>query len=80
MDRTKIFVLIKAHLIAFSKQKFASHVVEKMLEHGTDEQRREVMLQFAAKDVQGESALPVLIKDSFGNYVIREFLLSLHRD
>lgn len=71
-DRAKIIALVVQHLIPYSKQKFASNVVEKCLSFGNDEQRRNIMHQVSAKGVSGETALPFLIKDSFGNYVIRK--------
>lgn len=80
-DKAKIFALVKNELITFSKHKFASNVVEKCLVHGSDEQRREIMLKVIEKNERGDSNLLVLIKDSYGNYVIRTLisrLLVLH--
>jgi len=71
-DRAKIIGLVRQHLIPYSKQKFASNVVEKCLNYGNEDQRREIMLEISAKPPGCESALPLLIKDSFGNYVIRK--------
>lgn len=71
-DRERIFAVIKMNLIPFSRQKFASNVVEKCLTFGTENQRREIMHLLSARNNLGESALPLLIRDSFGNYVIRK--------
>jgi mRNA-binding protein PUF3 len=71
-DRAKIIELVKAELLTFSKHKFASNVVEKCLTYGTDQQRREIMLKMTEKNERGESNLLMLIKDSYGNYVIRK--------
>lgn len=71
-DRAKIIAVVRQHLVAYSKQKFASNVVEKCLTYGNDEQRREMMLEVSAKDASGQSALSLLIKDNFGNYVVRK--------
>jgi len=73
-DKSKMIALVRQHLIPYSKQKFASNVVERCLKFGSDEQRRDIMLQMVAKGPGDESALPMMIKDSFGNYVIRESL------
>lgn len=71
-DRAKIIDLVRAQLLIFSKHKFASNVVEKCLLYGTDNQRRDIMLTVVEKNERGESSLPTLIKDGYGNYVIRK--------
>jgi len=71
-NRDRIFVVVKANLVPFSRQKFASNVVEKCLTYGTEEQRRTIMHLLIARNAQGDTVLPTLIRDSFGNYVIRE--------
>jgi mRNA-binding protein PUF3 len=70
-DRQKVISLIMAQLLTYSKHKFASNVVEKCLVFGTEEQRREIMMKIVGKDENGESHLLGLIKDPYGNYVIR---------
>jgi len=71
-DKAKMIALVRQHLIPYSKQKYASNVVERCLKFGDDAQKRDIMLQMSAKGPGGESALPLMIKDSFGNYVIRK--------
>ncbi|PVH98743.1 ARM repeat-containing protein [Periconia macrospinosa] len=70
-DRAKIITAVRAQLLTFSKHKFASNVVEKCLQFGTDEQSRDIMLTIIQNNERGENMLPTLIKDSYGNYVIR---------
>lgn len=70
-DRAKVINLIKDQLLSFSKHKFASNVVEKCLVYGTDEQRHQIMMKIAEPNERGESNLLSLIKDGYGNYVIR---------
>ncbi|KAF2261655.1 ARM repeat-containing protein [Lojkania enalia] len=76
-DRARIIALVKKDLLQFSKHKFASNVVEKCLVHGTEEQRRGIMLKVTERAERGESALLMLIKDSYGNYVIQKILDTL---
>ena len=71
-DRSKIMELVKADLFTFSKHKHASNVVEKSLMRASDQERREIMLKLVEKNERGESHVPVLIKDNYGNYVIRK--------
>jgi mRNA-binding protein PUF3 len=67
-DRAIVINLVKLNLLAFSKHKFASNVVEKCLAYGTPQQRREMMEELVSKP----DSLCQLVKDSYGNYVIRE--------
>ena len=76
-DRARVFELVKAQLLVFSKHKFASNVVEKCLTYGTDEQRRHIMLKIAEKTDRPESTMLMLIKDSYGNYVLRKIIRRL---
>jgi mRNA-binding protein PUF3 len=79
-DRAKIVSLIKANFLMFSKHKFASNVVERCLICGDDEQRRELVDAFIAKDEHGENNLMNLLKDGYGNYVIQKLLETLNRE
>ena len=71
-DRVKIISLITAQLLMFSKHKYASNVVEQSIEFGTDQQRSKIVTLVTTLDERGENPLVNLIKDQFGNYVIRE--------
>ena len=71
-DRGKIIHVVRQHLVPFSKQKFASNVVEKCFMYGTEQQKHDIMSQLMMSDHMGESSLPALLRDGFGNYVIRE--------
>lgn len=70
-DRARVIGLVKMNLLAFSKHKFASNVVEKCLIFGTPEQKREILQEIISKNDR-ESSLSQLIKDGYGNYVVRK--------
>ena len=72
-DRLKIINLITAQLIMSSKHKFASNVVEKSIQCSDDEQRHKIVSMLTTLDERGESPLVHLIKDQYGNYVIRKY-------
>ena len=76
-DRAKIITLITAQLVTFSKHKFASNVVEKSIQHGNQAQRQRIVSTLTALDDRGDSPLLHLMKDQYGNYVIREYLYHL---
>jgi mRNA-binding protein PUF3 len=70
-DRARVIGLVTQNLLVFSKHKFASNVVERCLVFGNAEQRRGIMLEIIKK-TDRESTLIQLIKDGYGNYVIRQ--------
>lgn len=70
-----VFNIVMKHLEMFSKHKFASNVVEKCLERADDHWRRDVVAKVSNAEPRGpdgESVLVGMIKDNYGNYVIRE--------
>jgi len=72
-DRAKIIKIITGQLLTLSKHKFASNVVEKSIQFGTDEQRKAIVAQLTAIHSDGTSPLQLMMKDQYGNYVIRTF-------
>ena len=74
-DKLQVFRLVIAGLEGYSKHKFASNVVEKCIEYSNDNWRREVVNVLTAADQrrsEGDTTLVSMIKDNFGNYVIRK--------
>ena len=77
-DRALIISLVTAHLVNFSRHKFASNVVEKSLLFGAVEQRQKIVsILTTPMDEKGNDPLALLIRDQYGNYVIRTLILSL---
>lgn len=72
VDRDMVVNVVLKNLFSYSKQKFASNVVEKCVKHGNDHQRRQMMIELSADDGQSENKLLFLIRDGYGNYVIRK--------
>lgn len=71
-DRAKIIKIVTGQLLTLSKHKFASNVVEKSIQFGTDEQRKAIVAQLTAIHSDGTSPLQLMMKDQYGNYVIRK--------
>lgn len=67
-DRARVIGLVKQNIVSFAKHKYASNVVERCLEDCSPQQRRGLMEELVSKP----DSLYQLIKDSFGNYVIRK--------
>ena len=83
-DQAKFIQIVKAQLLTLSKHKFASNVVEKSIQFGNDEQRRAIVAQATSIHSDGTSPLQLMMKDQYGNYVVRESLpyptfVPLHR-
>ncbi|KFA55822.1 hypothetical protein S40293_01952 [Stachybotrys chartarum IBT 40293] len=73
-DRARIIRLVMSQLLTFSNHKFASNVVEKCIERASTEQRAEIRRQLTTAGSDGTTPLQQMIKDQFGNYVIRKLL------
>lgn len=71
-DRAKIISLVTLQLLTFSKHKFASNVVEKSIQFGTEEQRAGIVSGLTTLQADKTSPLQLLMKDQYGNYVIRK--------
>lgn len=71
-DRQQVIQLVLQKLLFYSKHKFASNVVEKSIEYGTNEDRKAIRTQLTALHSDGTSPLQLMMKDQFGNYVIRK--------
>jgi len=73
--RQRVLEIVARGLEGYSKHKFASNVVETCLENCDDQWRRRVVFSLTDSNqrrVEGDSVLVGMIKDNFGNYVIRE--------
>jgi mRNA-binding protein PUF3 len=73
-DRTKVIRIVQSQLLTLSKHKFASNVVEKSIQFGTEEQRKSIVAQLITPDEEGVNPLQLMMKDQYGNYVIRKSL------
>lgn len=73
-DRQVVLDIVSANLEQFSKHKFASNVVEKCLSHGGVDFQKVVLERLLSGNKRHpESTVLAMIKDSYGNYVIREY-------
>lgn len=71
-DRDSLIKTVTIQLLTFSKHKFASNVVEKSIQFGSEEQRRAIVTTVTNLHSDGTSPLQLMMKDQFGNYVIRK--------
>lgn len=76
-DRRRVVSIVQQQLLIFSKHKFASNVVEKCIEYADDDQRAEIVRKLVGHNEQGQSPVLGLLRDQYGNYVIRKLHRSL---
>lgn len=74
IHRSSMINVVISQLISHSKHKFASNVVEKSIDFGSESQRRHIISMLTSSSDKVESPLPGLIRDQYGNYVIRKFI------
>ena len=73
-DRRTVVSIVQSQLLVYSKHKFASNVVEKSIEFAEEPQRRQMLHMLTAPNERGEGTVFGLIRDQYGNYVIRELM------
>ena len=71
-DRDKVIAIVTSNLVSFATQKYASNVVETAFVHGSYEQRQKMIGVATSIDIGGDSTMIRLMRDQFGNYIIRE--------
>ncbi|KAL8904385.1 MAG: hypothetical protein Q9171_007070 [Xanthocarpia ochracea] len=76
-DRAATIALVISGIIVYSKQKFASNVVETCIKFGNAEQRKKIVDMLTAVNERGDSNLQYLIRDQYCNYVIQTLMLEL---
>ncbi|CAD6264181.1 unnamed protein product [Miscanthus lutarioriparius] len=69
-ERSSIIQKLSGQVVILSKQKFASNVIEKCLAFGTPEERDSLIGEI----ISSGQTFQELMKDQFGNYVVRRVL------
>jgi hypothetical protein len=72
-DRRQVVDVILEQLLPFSKHKFASNIVEKSLDCADQDQRQQILHGLTAPDEKGITPVLGLMRDQYGNYVLRKF-------
>lgn len=71
-DRRQVIHIVLQQLLTFSKHKFASNIVEKSIDYADADQRVAILHGLTAADENGVTPVLGLMKDQYGNYVLRE--------
>lgn len=78
--RAALIKLVTAQLHALSKHKFASNVVERSFVCGREEERETMVRLITEPNADGSSPLHLMMKDQYGNYVIRKQQILQHHN
>jgi mRNA-binding protein PUF3 len=70
-DSARLIKIVTVQLLTLSKHKFASNVVEKSIQCSSPEQIQAIVAQLTSLHSDGTSPLQLMMKDQYGNYVIR---------
>ena len=82
-DRDSILqIVVESGLLALSRQKFASNVVEKLLKYGTPAHRNAIVREMLnvvegkgiGEDGKGSSVVLLMVRDAYANYVVQTTL------
>ena len=74
-DRSRMIAMVTPQLLTLSRHKNASNVVEKCILFGTPQEQRAIRDQLVVGGDDTNSPLFQLMRDQFGNYVIRKCFL-----
>lgn len=73
-DRRFAVDIVLRSVLMFSKHKFASNIVEKSIEFADEDQRQQILRTLTAQDEHGTTPVLQLMRDQYGNYVLRKFM------
>ena len=71
-DRRQVVDIILHQLLVFSKHKFASNIVEKSIDCADEDQREQILQGLTGPDETGVTPVLGLMRDQYGNYVLRK--------
>ena len=69
-----IYEGLKSNIYDFSIHKYASNVVERALNFGNEEQRKNIINEIILQDDRMKECLISMVKDKFGNYVVQKLI------
>ncbi|ODQ78607.1 hypothetical protein BABINDRAFT_172319 [Babjeviella inositovora NRRL Y-12698] len=80
--RQEIFLVVNSAVVNLSKHKFASNVVEKCIVYGDAQQRSAILVEVLRNNnditntdiIEPNSALALMMKDQFANYVVQKLV------
>ncbi|KAJ1976206.1 mRNA binding protein puf3, partial [Dimargaris verticillata] len=73
-DRDLVVSKVRGNVLILSKHKFASNVVERCITYGSEEQRRTLVEEVIQTRPDGTTALSIMMKDQYANYVVQKML------
>ena len=65
---------IKKNIFEWGRNKYAVHVIEKVLDSGSQEQKRSIIEEIISLDDKNKNTLLILAKDKYGNFLVQKLL------
>ncbi len=79
--RRRLVQIVKDNLLQYATHKFASNVVEAVLQHSDKKTRKDVIAVMIKKDpTTGQTLLHAMMKDAYANYVVQRALQTSEPD
>lgn len=72
--RTAVIQSLRGSILALSRHKFASNVVEKCISSASRQDRELLIDEMVGRDEDAEPPLLAMVKDQFGNYVVQRLI------
>ncbi len=70
--KEKIMKALRGSLVALSKQKFSSNVIEKCLQYSSDKDKEHLVQEMLGKEGDLNPPLYDMMKDRYANYVVQK--------
>lgn len=65
---------LRTEMVPLSQHKFASNVVEKMFQYGSQQDRDNIISSLLQVTPEGSTPLMIMVKDQYANYVVQKIL------
>eukprot|EP01087_Luapelamoeba_hula_P002898 TRINITY_DN1270_c0_g2_i3.p1 TRINITY_DN1270_c0_g2~~TRINITY_DN1270_c0_g2_i3.p1 ORF type:complete len:990 (-),score=152.68 TRINITY_DN1270_c0_g2_i3:865-3834(-) len=73
-DKAPILAKLRGQIMPLSQHKFASNVVEKCVQYADENERAFIIDEILAPRADGTTALQIMMKDQYANYVVQKIL------
>ena len=73
-QRTAIVSSVQSQILALTKHKFASNVVEKCFVFGSDADRTQLVEEVIGSNTDGQAPIAAMVRDQYANYVVQKII------
>jgi hypothetical protein len=73
-QRSAIVASVQSQILALTKHKFASNVVEKCFVFGSDDDRTQLVDEVIGSNTDGPAPIAAMVRDQYANYVVQKII------